>query len=162
MGVATHLFNKGGGLSKTPCFVVLFWALLLWPAISPTDPDTPENSKTQKSDSKVASGLPAKVTKKLLKSDSKVTKTIEIITFESLLSNFWDSLAGSPKATFESLFCVFEFSGVSGSVGEMAGQGYGCQGPKAWKKIISRLKTSTSLKTLTSLNKESRKFPKRY
>ena len=30
-------------------------------------------------------------------------------------------MAGSPKVTFESFFCVFEFSGVSGFVGEMAG-----------------------------------------
>ena len=30
-------------------------------------------------------------------------------------------MAGSPKVTFESLFCIFEFFGVSGSVGGMAG-----------------------------------------
>ena len=95
--------------------------LKLWPANSPTDPQTPENSKTQKSDSKVIFGLPAKVTQKLLKSDSKVTETVEKVTFESLLSNFWVTLAGSPKVTFESLFCVFEFAGVWGSVGELAG-----------------------------------------
>ena len=41
--------------------------------------------------------------------------------FESVLSNFWVTFAGSPKVTFESLFCVFEISGVWGSVGEMAG-----------------------------------------
>ena len=58
----------------------------LWPAISPTDPQTSENSKTQKSDSKVTFGLPAKVkvTQKLLKSDSNVTKTVE----KELLSHF--------------------------------------------------------------------------
>ena len=62
---------------------------VLWPAISPTDPQTPKNSKTQKSYSqKLLSGSPAKVTQKLLKSDSKVTKTVQKVTFESLLSNF--------------------------------------------------------------------------
>ena len=30
-------------------------------------------------------------------------------------------MAGGPKVTFELLFCVFEFSGVWGSAGEMAG-----------------------------------------
>ena len=89
--------------------------------MSPTDPQTPENSKTQKSDSKVTFGLPAKVAQKWLKSDSKVTFWTVFVTFESLLSNFWVTLAGSPKVTFESLFCVFEFSGVWGSVGDMAG-----------------------------------------
>ena len=73
---------------------------------------TPENSKTSKSDSKVTFRVPAKVTQKLLKSDSKVTKTVKKVTFETLLSNFWVTLAGSPKVTFESLFGVFEFSGV--------------------------------------------------
>ena len=93
----------------------------LWPAISPTDLQTPENSKTQKGDSKVTFGLPAKMTQELLKSDSKVTKTVGKSNFWVTLSNFWVTLAGSPKVTFESLFCVFEFSGVWGSVGEMAG-----------------------------------------
>ena len=50
-----------------------------------------------------------------------VTQATPPFTFESLLSNFWVTLAGSPKVTFESPFCVFEFSGVWGSVGEMAG-----------------------------------------
>ena len=45
---------------------------------------TPENSKTQKSDSKVTFGLPAKVTRKLLKSDSKVTKTGQKVTEPNL------------------------------------------------------------------------------
>ena len=30
-------------------------------------------------------------------------------------------MAGAPKVTFESLFCVFEFFGVSGSVGALPG-----------------------------------------
>ena len=76
-------------------------------AISPTDPQTPENSK-------VTFGLPAKVPQKLLKSTAKVTKTFQKVTFEVLLSNFSVTLAGSPKVTFESLFCVFEFSGGLG------------------------------------------------
>ena len=88
----------------------------LWLAISPTDPQTPENSKTQKSGSKVSFGLPAKVTQKLLKSDSKVTFSTVLVTFEPLSSHFWVTLAGSPKVTFEPLFHVFEFSGVWGSV----------------------------------------------
>ena len=92
---------------------------------SSTDPETPKNSKTQKSDSKVTFGAPAKVTQKLIKSDSKVTKTVQkshfLVTFESLLSNFWVTLAGAPKVTFLSLFCVFEFFGVSGSVGLLLG-----------------------------------------
>ena len=75
----------------------------------------------QKSNSKVTFGPPSKVTQKLLKSDSKVAKTVEKVTFESLLGNFSVTLAGGPKVTFELLFCVFEFSGVWGSVGEMAG-----------------------------------------
>ena len=53
-----------------------------------TDPQTPENSKTQKSDPKVTFGLPAKVTQKLLKSDSKVTFSTLLVTFESLLKVF--------------------------------------------------------------------------
>ena len=81
----------------------------LWPGSSPTDPQTPKNSKTRKSDSKVTFGVPVKVTQKLLKSDSKVTKTVEKVTFESLLSNFWVTFTGTPKVTFESLFRVFEF-----------------------------------------------------
>ena len=65
-------------------------------------PQTPENSKTQKSYSNVTFGLPAKVTQKLLKSDSKVTFwTVQKVNFESLLSSFWATLAGSPKVTFE-------------------------------------------------------------
>ena len=43
--------------------------LRLWPGSSPTDPQTPKNSKTRKSDSKVTFGAPVKVTQKLLKSD---------------------------------------------------------------------------------------------
>ena len=49
-------------------------AIGLWPGSAATDPETPKNSKTQKSDSKVTFGAPAKVTQKLLKSDSKVAK----------------------------------------------------------------------------------------
>ena len=45
-------------------------------------PKTPKNSKTRKSYSKVTFGVPVKVTQKLLKSDSKVTKTVEKVTFE--------------------------------------------------------------------------------
>ena len=44
-----------------------------------------------------------------------------LATFESLLSNFCVTLAGAPKVTFESLVCVFEFLGVSGSVGALPG-----------------------------------------
>ena len=81
-----------GALLETGSLVLSPHALGFWspfkPAISPTDPQTPENSKTQKSYSKVTFGLPAKVTQKLLKSDSKVTKTVQKATFESLLSNF--------------------------------------------------------------------------
>ena len=97
------------------------WEIGLWPAIPPTDPQAPENSKTQKSDSKVTFGLLAKLTQKLLKSDSRVARTFQKVTFEPLLRNFWVTLAGSPKVTFESLFSVFEFSGAWGSVGGMAG-----------------------------------------
>ena len=50
----------------------------------PYRPPTPENSKTQKSYSKVTFGLPAKMTQKLLQNDSKVTKTVQKVTFESL------------------------------------------------------------------------------
>ena len=53
----------------------------LWPGSAPTDPETPKNSKTQKSDSKVTFGASAKVTQKLLKSNSKVTKKVEKVTF---------------------------------------------------------------------------------
>ena len=51
-------------------------------------PKPPKNSKTQKSYSKVTFGLLAEVTQKLLKSDSEVTKAVQKVTFESLLSNF--------------------------------------------------------------------------
>ena len=37
-------------------------------------------------------------------------------------------MAGGPKVTFELLFRVFEFSGVCGSVGEMAGHKKRCPG----------------------------------
>ena len=63
----------------------------------------------------------SKVTKKWLKSNQKVTFLTVLVTFESLLSNFWVTLAGAPKVTFESLFRVFEFFGVSGSVGALPG-----------------------------------------
>ena len=33
-------------------------------------------------------------------------------------------MAGAPKVTFESLFCVFEFFGLSGSVGAPPGHKY--------------------------------------
>ena len=46
------------------------------------------------------------------------------VTFESLLSNFWVALAGAPKVTFESLSCVFEFFGVSASVGALPGHNF--------------------------------------
>ena len=84
--------------------------LVLWPAIPPYRPPNPRNSKTRKSDSKVTFGLPARVTQKWLKSGENGRK-----------SHFWVTLAGSLKATFESLFHVFQFSGVWGSVGGMAG-----------------------------------------
>ena len=48
--------------------------LRLWPGSAPTDPEAPKSSKTQKSDSRVTFGAPAKVTQKLLKSDLKVAK----------------------------------------------------------------------------------------
>ena len=65
-----------------------------------------------------------KVTQKLLKSDSKVTKTVEKVTFESLLSNFRVTFTGTPKVTFESLFRVFEFFGLWGSVGLLPGHNF--------------------------------------
>ena len=59
----------------------------------------------------------------LLHSDSKEAFCILFVTFikTRLLSNFWVTLAGTPKVAFESLFCVFEFSGAWGPAGEMAG-----------------------------------------
>ena len=57
----------------------------LWPGSAPTDPEAPKNSKTQKSDSKVTFGAPAKVIQKLLKSDSTVAKKAN----KSLFSYFW-------------------------------------------------------------------------
>ena len=90
-----------------------FLALELWPGSSPTDPQTPKNSKTRKSDSKVTFGVPVKVTQKLLKSDSKVTFSTVFVTFESLLSNFWVTFIGTPKVTFESLIsCLWIFRGL--------------------------------------------------
>ena len=58
---------------------------------------------------------------KWLKSCSKVTLSTVFVTFESLLSNFWVTFAGTPKVTFESLLLVFEFFGVWGSVGLLPG-----------------------------------------
>ena len=54
----------------------------------PTDPQSPESSKTREGDSKVTFGLSAKVTQNVPKSESKVTKTVQRDTFEPLLSNF--------------------------------------------------------------------------
>ena len=42
----------------------------------------PETFKNTKSDSKVTFGAPAKVTQKLLRNDSKVTKKVETVTFD--------------------------------------------------------------------------------
>ena len=53
--------------SKTSICTSKFEIAALWPTISPTDPQTPENPKTEKSDSKVTFGLPAKVTQSYLK-----------------------------------------------------------------------------------------------
>ena len=55
----------------------------------------------------------------------KVTFWTILATFESLLNDFWVTLAGTPKVTFESLFCVFELSDVSGSVGPLPGHNAG-------------------------------------
>ena len=44
------------------------------PELAPTDHQTPKNSKSQRSDSKATFGATVKVTQKLLKSDSKVTR----------------------------------------------------------------------------------------
>ena len=54
-------------------------------------------------------------------------------TFESLLSNFWDAFTGTPKVTFESLFRLFEFFGVWGSVGLLPD--HNPKGPKIEKKF---------------------------
>ena len=54
---------------------------------------------------------------KLLKSYSKVTQNWLFRPFLTLLSNFWVTFTGAPKVAFESLFRVFEFFGVWGSVG---------------------------------------------
>ena len=59
---------------------------------------------------KVTFGVPAKVTQ----SD-----------FCDPLSHFWVTLAGTPKVTFESLFCVFELFGVWGSMGALPGHNSG-------------------------------------
>ena len=56
-------------------------------ALPPPHP-TPLALFARKSYSKVTFGLPAKVTQKSLKSDSKVTFWTVFVTFESLLSNF--------------------------------------------------------------------------
>ena len=119
------------------------WGLGLWPGSSPADPQTPKNSKTQKSDSKVTFGVPVKVTQKLLKSDSKVTKTVEKVTFESLLSNFWVTFTGTPKVTFESLFRVFEFFGVWGSAGLLPGHKFRTYRPGKRKACTALLQWGT-------------------
>ena len=67
-------------------YLISTYNLGLWPGSAPTDPETPKNSKTNKSDSKVTLGAPAKVTQKLLKSDSEVTKKSDF--FDSF-SYFW-------------------------------------------------------------------------
>ena len=54
--------------------------VVLWPGSSPTEPQTPKNSKTRRSDSKVTLGVLVKVTQKLLKSDSRVTLSTVFVT----------------------------------------------------------------------------------
>ena len=90
-------------------------AVALWPGSSPTDPQTPKNSKTRKSDSKVTFGVPVKVTQKLLKSDSKVTQKWQK---SGRKSNFWvtfESLSPGPRKSLLSHFFVsLNFSGFGG------------------------------------------------
>ena len=85
--------------------------LELWPGSSPTDPQTPKNSKTRKSDSKVTFGVPVKVTQKLLKSDF-------FRPFLTLLSYFWvtfESLSPEPrKSLLSHFFASLNFSGFGG------------------------------------------------
>ena len=83
-GADVHDFRRGRPWPEvlTKNFVQKKFALTIGPY--PTDPEAPKNSKTQKSESKVTFGVPAKVAQKLLESDSKVTFSTVFITFESL------------------------------------------------------------------------------
>ena len=82
-------------------------------------PRNPEIFRDSKSDS-----IP-KVTQMLLKSDAKITKTVEnhilllLSDFEITLSHF--QIGRSPKTHFLVTFFVFEFFGALGSVGPLPG-----------------------------------------
>ena len=115
-----------------------------------------DTKKWLKSDFWSSGQSDSKVTKKWLKSDENGPKSHFWATLESLLSNFWDTLAGAPKVTFESLFCVFEFFGVSGTVGAL--RGHNLSGPSTgWVLIFSstaprRTSTSSGKKTVSHKN----------
>ena len=89
---------------------------------------------------------------KWLKSDSKVTKTVEKVTFESLLSNFWVTFTETPKVTFESLFRVFEFFGVWGSVGLPPGHKTIYHGP--WNYCVNQRAPNLRAATLQKCGSE--------
>ena len=96
------------------------------PEVALQTPKLREIQRHEKVTQKWLLGVLVKVTQKKLKSESKVTtngwKSYFWVTFGSLSP-------GPPEVTFESLFRVFEFVGVWGSVGLLPGHKFSAKIP---------------------------------